>query len=94
MTPSWNADRWGEHLERAAKAGAINLAKLGTAKSAPNKVLLAAVLKHTTDVSNRWLCEHLAMGKPASVSQFVRRFVIAGGTKTAAYRRIVSAVKT
>jgi len=31
-------------------------------------------MKARTSVSNAWLANRLAMGEPASVSQFVRRF--------------------
>ena len=56
----------------AAGAG-IDLSRLPSRKSAPPKVLLAAALKRTTAVSNGWLARRLAMGQPASASQFVRR---------------------
>ena len=40
-------------------------------KSAPWKVSIAAQLKATTDVSNAWLAEKLAMGSPIYVSKHV-----------------------
>jgi hypothetical protein len=40
-------------------------------KSAPWKVSIAAQLKSTTDVSNAWLAEKLAMGSPIYVSKHV-----------------------
>ena len=40
-------------------------------KSAPWKVAIAAKLKATTDVSNAWLAEKLAMGSPIYVSKHV-----------------------
>ena len=69
---------WEEKLLVAARALKIDLRKLPARKSAPEKVALAAVLKSATAVSNGWLAERLAMGQPASVSQFVRRFRLDG----------------
>lgn len=85
---------WAEKLEAAAKAARIDLNHLGDLKSSADKVLLAAVLKTATDVSNRWLCETLKMGTPASASQFVRRFFIAGGRDDARFKRTLSRVAT
>ena len=36
--------------------------------------LVAAAMKAVSSVSNVWLAERLTMGRPASVSQYVRRF--------------------
>jgi hypothetical protein len=58
-----------------------------------SKVRLAAALKRTTSVSNGWLAERLQMGQPASVSQFVRRFVLAGGLEEPAFSAALSRVK-
>jgi putative transposase len=65
--------RWLKLLQQEARRRKIDLTALPASKSAPEKVELAALLKSTTDVSNGWLAEHLSMGQPASVSQFVRR---------------------
>lgn len=64
---------WEEKLCAFAKLAKIDLKKLAPPKSDPSKTLLAAALKQTTSVSNGWLAERLAMGEPASASQFVRR---------------------
>jgi len=85
---------WTDQLERAAKAARIDLQHLGPLKSAEEKVILAAALKRTSGVSNGWLCEHLKMGTPASVSQFVRRFLLAGGQEDPRFRQAMSRVKT
>jgi putative transposase len=53
-------------------------------KSAPWKVVIAAQLKATTDVSNAWLAEKLAMGSPIYVSKHVglaRRGIFAAAIK-------------
>jgi REP element-mobilizing transposase RayT len=84
---------WEDSLGRAAKAAGVLLAKLGAKKSAVDKVLLAAALKTTSDVSNGWLCDRLRMGTPASVSQFVRRFFLTGGTETKKFKAAVSRLK-
>lgn len=85
---------WEETLQAAATAAQMDLHNLGTRKSAPEKVLLAAVMKAATAVSNGWLNERLGMGTPASVSQFVRRFRLTGGEESEAYQRGMSRIKT
>jgi len=67
---------WEERLKALARAGRIDLERLGAARSSPEKVLLAAALKLTTSVSNGWLAQRLEMGQPASASQFVRRLML------------------
>jgi len=66
---------WEERLADAAQAAGIELKKLPGRKSAPDKCLLAAVMKECTSVSNGWLAERLGMGQPASASQFARRWM-------------------
>jgi len=85
---------WGERLEVAAQAAGLDLGQLGPRKSDARKVLLAAVLKASTDVSNGWLSARLHMGTPASASQFVRRFHQRGGTKDPRYQRALSRLET
>jgi len=85
---------WEERLQAAAQAAGIRLGEWGPRKSSAEKVLLAAAMKAGTDVSNGWLCERLGMGTPASVSQFVRRFRLAGGADDAGFRAALSRVKT
>ncbi|MSU50035.1 MAG: transposase [Opitutus sp.] len=72
------AQWWEDQLRLAAKSTGVNLEKLPEQKSAPEKVRLAATMKATTSVSNGWLATRLAMGEPASVSQYVRRFRLSG----------------
>lgn len=69
------AQSWDEALVNLAQAGKIDLRTLGPRKSAAEKVLLAAAMKRSTSVSNGWLAARLGMGRPASVSQFVRRLL-------------------
>lgn len=85
---------WEERLSATAKAADINLGGLGARKSDPAKVLLAAVMKASTAVSNGWLSARLGMGQPASVSQYVRRFHQLGGAKDRRYRRALSITET
>jgi len=61
-------------------------------RSAAEKVRLAALMKAGTSVSNRWLTERLGMGEPASVSQYVRRLRLSGGTGTREVHRALSIV--
>ena len=67
---------WEQRLDVLARAARIDLGALPERKSAAPKVLLAAAMKQSTSVSNGWLAEHLQMGRPASVSQFVRRLLL------------------
>jgi hypothetical protein len=54
----------------------------------------AAVMKEVTGVSNGWLAERLQMGRPASVSQFVRRLRLAGGLNRCDVSGALSQVKS
>ncbi len=70
------AASWEKRLVAFATAGKIDLTKLGRQKSHPDKVQLAAAMKQSSSVSNRWLATRLGMGQPASASQFVRRHLL------------------
>jgi REP element-mobilizing transposase RayT len=85
---------WEEKLGAAAKTLGCPLAKLSRQKSDPRKVRIAALMKATTSASNGWLAERLQMGEPASVSQYVRRWRLAGGTETAEFKQALSRVNT
>lgn len=85
---------WEDRLQVAAKALEVDLDRLPPRKSAPEKVLLAALLKAATSVSNGWLCERLQMGTPASASQFVRRFHLAGGAETRRFKTVLAKVQS
>lgn len=74
---------WEETLRKFARAAKIDLAALPAQKSAPEKVLLAAVLKRRTSVANGWLARRLGMGEPASASQFVRRLLLSDDGRAA-----------
>lgn len=92
----WQKERetaWEEKLQAAAAALSVDLTALPPRKSALEKVSLAAILKRMSDVSNGWLARRLAMGQSASVSQFVRRFRLAGGEENVAFQRALSRVK-
>ena len=69
-------EHWEERLVALAKAGRFNLQKLPAAKSHPMKAELAAAMKASSSVSNAWLADRLAMGQPASASQFARRWML------------------
>lgn len=62
-------------------------------KQRPDKVLLAAVLKRSTSVTNGWLARRLGMGRPASASQFVRRLLLDKNGR-APVDRLLSTFKT
>lgn len=86
------AELWEEKLRAFAKHLKIDLGRLADAYSAPEKVRLAVAMKSATSVSNTWLAERLKMGEPASVSQYARRFRLAGGTKEREFKAVLSKV--
>jgi len=84
---------WEERLQQLARASGIELGKLGARKSDDAKVLLAAAMRAGTAANNAWLCVRLGMGTPASVSQFVHRW-LAQETNAEKVRRLqATAVK-
>jgi REP element-mobilizing transposase RayT len=84
---------WEDRLRHLARAAKVDLEKLPERKSAGSKVLLAAAMKQSTSVSNGWLANRLAMGKPASVSQFARRLMLQENGKRGV-EKLLSRVKT
>ena len=86
-------EQWEERLLALARAGKFILSKLPAAKSHPMKSQLAAAMKASSSVSNAWLADRLAMGQPASTSQFARRWMLDPKRKRAT-ERLLSRVKT
>lgn len=84
---------WEERLQALADRAKVDLERLSSRKSDPAKCLLASAMKLSTSVSNGWLAERLAMGPPASVSQFSRRWLLDPSRKSAT-EALVSKVKT
>ena len=80
-------EMWEEKLQVIATRLGICLARFPAAKSARDKVQLAAIMKAGTSVSNGWLTSRLRMGKPASVSQFVQRFHQSGAASAPEFQR-------
>ena len=77
------AELWEEQLLILARRAKIDLQQLPAPKSHPDKALLAAAMKRSTSVANAWLAERLAMGQPASASQFARRWLLRAEGRTA-----------
>ena len=67
---------WEETLEVAARLAGVDLNHLPKPKMAGEKSVLAAVMKGTTSVSNRWLAGRLEMGSPSTASQAARRVLM------------------
>jgi hypothetical protein len=88
------AELWEERLRQLALALDVALDKLPAQKSAPPKVRLAAAMIASTSVSNGWLAKRLDMGPPASVSQYVRRFRLAGGSDRRDFKQALSRFNT
>lgn len=84
---------WEERLQAAAHALGVALDRLPAAKSAREKVQLAAILKAVSSVSNRWLAERLGMGAPGSVTQYVRRFRLRGDADAKPFKAALSKVQ-
>lgn len=85
---------WEDTLVTLAAAAKVDLTKLPAKRSAPEKVLLAAVMKQATSVSNGWLADRLQIGLAATVSQYVRRLRLAGGDRTPQFQRLLSKVQS
>ena len=85
---------WEERLRTAATLLGVTLDRLPAAKSAPEKVRLATVMKTTSSVSNGWLAARLHMGAPGSVTQYVRRFRLRGEAEKRAFKAVLSKVHT
>ena len=83
------AELWETQLAALARRARIDLRKLPAPKSHPSKALLAAAMKRRTSVSNAWLAERLAMGQPASASQFARRWLLREEGREAVERLLV-----
>jgi hypothetical protein len=88
------AELWEERLRAVAALAGVALDGLPAAKSAPEKVRLAAVMKATTSVSNGWLATRLQMGQPGSVTQYVRRFRLRSEAGKRAFKALLSKVHT
>ena len=87
--------QWQQRLVRCLR----HLGKTGEEaatdrKSAPWKVAIAAFLKQTSQVSNRWLCEQLHMGTPVAVSQLVGLARRQGGPAVALLHGLTENIKT
>ena len=87
------AELWEERLREIAAQARVNLQALPARKSCREKVLLAAVMKASSSVSNSWLAQRLAMGQPASASQFARRWMLDPKRRTL-IESLLSRVKT
>ena len=83
---------WEDRLGQLAKRLKVALDRLPARKSAEPKVRLAAAMKAVSSVSNVWLAERLRMGRPASVSQYVRRFRLRGGANAASFKAALAQV--
>jgi len=84
---------WEQRLKIGAKHFGVDLRKLPSSKSALEKVRLAAWLKRTTAVSNGWLAA-ARHGCTVSVSQFLRRFRLAGHEDEKRFKTALSIVTT
>lgn len=87
-------DVWEKQLQVLSGVAKINLSQLPMQKSHPEKVRLAAALKQSTSVSNSWLAARLGMGKPASASQFVRRYLLETSGQEATATLLKKLIKT
>ncbi len=85
---------WEDVLQVFARSWKIQLDGLPAKASAPEKVKLAAAMKAATSVSNGWLADRLSMGPPATVSQYVRRFRLGGGTAEREFQQVLPKVKS
>ena len=92
----WGAERarhWDEALSRLLELTGIEIDRLGQRTTEPEKMQLAYLLKTFTDASNGWVASKLSMGKPATVSQNMRRYRIAKGPEEPEMVAILSRIK-
>jgi putative transposase len=68
------AEWWEDRLRTLAASLEIDLSSLPRAKSAREKLLLAAAMRDTTSVSHVWLAQRLQMGAPGSIASLLCRF--------------------
>ena len=85
--------QWELSLDKLAQKLGIDLTKLPDKKSAPDKVLLASLLKARSSVSNGWLAARLGMGRAASVSQYVGRLELIKGEVWKKKKKFLSRMK-
>lgn len=86
-------EEWEKQLQVLAAEAAIELGALPEQKSAPEKTLLAAAMKRATGAQNAWLNRRLKMGTPASVAEFVRRYLTASPTNAQQVEALLAKVK-
>ena len=88
-----NTLKWELFLERGlTELGKDNRAIREEPKSADWKVMLSAVLKRHTSVTNVWITRMLNMGIPQAVSQNVGKLRASGIEETEAFRRLQAAM--
>lgn len=86
-------NRWAEVLQRClAQLGKTEAEARAERKGAPWKAAVALRLKETTQAGNRWLTEHLCMGRPEAVSVHVGRLRAAGPLGDEVYRKLTTIV--
>jgi putative transposase len=85
---------WEGKLRKAAEAAGIKMDQLPDRKSAPPKLLLAAVLKATTSANNRWIAQRLKLGAVSSVAPLLRKFHREGGLQSRRLKRVLSRIMT
>lgn len=84
---------WEDLLEHAAQLARIDLNQLPIPKTAPEKSMLAAVMKQCSSVPNGWLADRLEIGKAATASQCARRWLLKPDQRKRV-ERIVKRLKT
>ena len=98
QSSSFSGEAIREHNEAEAevliKQG---LEKLGVAyyelesmhKGAPEKMVIAWLLKKRTVVKNEWICQHLLCGHPSNISGYVRKTDRSREGKLSEYKKIL-----
>ena len=85
-----NELKWELYLERGLAALGKDAAAIAEdLKSAPWKVMLAAILKRHTSVTNVWIADQLNMGISQAVSQNVGKFYASGEGKSKAFKEVI-----
>ena len=87
--------RWTAMLDRClCQLGKTEMDTRKDRKSASWKVAIALRLKETTQAGNRWMAEHLNIGRAEAVSVYVGRLRTRNPTESGDYLQLTTIVST
>lgn len=81
---------WELRIHEVATALEVRLQALPSRKSALEKLQIAAIMRRTTSVSNRWLANRLQMGEPTGIGSLLSRFNRSAEPRTQTFKKALS----